>query len=223
MQAHATLKQASTVPAPLSDEQRLKQLRAQAKGNPDMAKEAAWELLRELQDESQFYRLPWLFAQGNGEAPAPDGDTEGMVMNLHGSFMMRTLDRAVRLGQLLGRIGWTGKTFNPTTGTGYNRVSTSTAIPARIAMPHYKLQKQGKELLGFDFHHRIDTSPVPPHLQVRAITYDEPSFKNPLILPKVRDEIVEIVPDVFLGRVVYRAKHGWDIVGYFALRYPFVR
>lgn len=223
MQAQATLKQASTVPAPVSDEQRLEQLRAQAGSNPDLAKEAAWALLGELQDESQFHRLPWLFAQGKGDADAPNGDTEGMVMNLHGSFLMRTLNRAVLLGQLLGRMGWTGKTFNPETGTGYNRVTASTYVPARLAMPHYKLQKQGRELLGFDFHHRIDTSPVAPHLQVRGITYDEPSFNNPLILPKVRDEIVEIVPDVFLGRVVYRAKHGWDIVGYFALRYPFVR
>ncbi len=219
----ATLKQASTVPAPLSDEQRLNNLRAQARTNPDLAKENAWELLKELQHKSQFHRLPWLFAQGNGAAEAPHGDTEGMVMNLHGSFLMRTLNNAVALGQLLGRIGWTGKTFNRETGTGYNRVTSSTLIPAILAMPHYKLHKQGKELLGFDFHHRVDTSPVAPHLQVRAITYDEPSFKNPLILPKVRDEIVEIVPDVFLGRVVYKVKHGWEVVGYFALRYPYVR
>ncbi|MCK5789886.1 MAG: hypothetical protein KAH34_03555 [Ketobacter sp.] len=219
----ATLKQASTVPAPISDEQRLKNLRAQAESHPELAKENAWELLKELQNESQFYRLPWLFAQGNGDAEAPNGDTEGMVMNLHGSFLMRTINSAVMLGQLLGRMGWTGKTFNRKTGTGYNRITASAYIPTKLAMPHYKLQKQGNELLGFDFHHRIDSSPVAPHLKVRAITYDEPSFKNPLILPKVRDEIVEIVPDVFLGRVVYKVKHGWDIVGYFALRYPYVR
>lgn len=223
MQAQAILKQASTVPAPVSDQQRLEQLRAQAKNTPDRAKAAAWALLGELQEPSRFHRLPWLFAQGNGAAEAPNGDTEGMVMNLHGSILMRTLNRAISLGQLLGRMGWTGKTFNPETGTGYNRVTASTYLPARIAMPHYRLKKQGRELLGFDFHHRIDTSPVAPHLQVRGITYDDPAFKNPLILPKVRDEIVEIVPDVFLGRVVYRAKHGWDVVGYFALRYPFVR
>ena len=41
--------------------------------------------------------------------------------------------------------------------------------------------------------------------------------------PKVRDEIVEMVPDVFLGRVLYKVKHGWDIVGYFAIRYPYIR
>ena len=219
----ATLKQASTIPAPVSDVERLKDLRAQAKSDPDAAKEAAWEFLKELQHASQFYRLPMLFAEGNGVAEAPNGDTEGMVMNLHGSALMRALNGAVTLGQLLGGIGWTGKTFNPKTGTGYNRVTSSALIATRILMPHYKLQKQGKELLGFDFHHRIDRSPVAPHLQVRAITYDEPSFKNPLILPKVRDEIVEMVPDVFLGRVLYKVKHGWDIIGYFAVRYPYLR
>lgn len=219
----ATLKQTSTVPAPVSDQARLADLRARAKSTPDAAKEATWDFLKELQDSSQFYRLPMLFAEGNGEAEAPNGDTEGMVMNLHGSSLMRTLNRAVMLGQFLGGMGWTGKTFNPRTGTGYNRVTSSTAIPAWLVMPHYRLQKQGKELLGFDFHHRIDRSPVAPHLQVRGITYDEPSFKNPLILPKVRDEIVEMVPDVFLGRVLYKVKHGWEIVGYFAIRYPYQR
>jgi hypothetical protein len=219
----ASLSQTSTIPAPLSDQQRLDQLRAQTKNDPAGAKESAWELIKELQKESEFYRLPWLFAQGNGAAEAPDGDTEGLVMNLHGSAMMTVLNTMIQLGQLLGGMGWTGKTFNRKTGTGYNRVTSSTSIPALLAMPHYKMKKQGKELFGFEFHHSIDTSPVPPHQQVRAITYDEPQFKNPLILPKVRDEIVEIVPDVFLGRIAYRVKHGWEVVGYFALRFPYKR
>ena len=217
----ATLKSTSTNSAPLSDQQRLDQLRAQARNDPAGAKESAWELIKELQNDSEFYRLPWLFAQGNGAAEAPNGATEGMVMNLHGSPMMTTLNKMIQIGQLLVGMGWTGKTFDRKTGKGYKRVTSSTYIPALLSMPHYKMKKQGKELLGFDFHHCIDTSPVPPHQQVRAITYDDPEFKNPLILPKVRDEIVEIVPDVFLGRVTYRVKHGWEVIGYFALRFPY--
>ncbi len=218
-----TLDQASAIPAPTSDQERLKELRELTTKRPEAGKQAAWEFLKELQEPSQFYRLPMLFAEGNGEAEAPNGDTEGMVMNLHGSALMRTINGAVLVGQFLGGMGWTGKTFNPETGTGYNRITRSATIPTRIVMPHYKLKKQGDELLGFDFHHRIDRSPVAPHLKVRAITYDEPAFKNPLILPKVRDEIVEMVPDVFLGRVLYKGKYGWDIVGYFAVRYPYQR
>ena len=80
----ATLKQTSTVPAPVSDQARLADLRARAKSTPDAAKEATWDFLKELQDSSQFYRLPMLFAEGNGEAEAPNGDTEGPKTALTG-------------------------------------------------------------------------------------------------------------------------------------------
>ena len=215
----ATVSQLSSASAPLSDTQRVKQLQELARSNPAAASQDAWSLFQELQAGSNHYRLPGLFAQG--AAPqAPDGDCEGIVMNLYGSPWLAGLDKMVRLGQKLGGIGWAGKTFDPKSGTGYNRLTRSSLIPARITMPHYSLRKQGRELLGFDFHHRIEPSPITPHQEVRAITYDDPQFKNPLVMPRVRDEIVEIAPDVYLGRALLKVKHGWEVVGYFGLRYP---
>lgn len=216
---HATATQPLSTDAPLPDGQRIEQLQALADSDLAAARADAWFLFQELQAGSEHYRLPGLFARGTAPQ-APDGDCEGIVMNLYGSAWLAGLDKMVRLGQKLGGIGWAGKTFDPKTGTGYNRLTRSSLIPAMITMPHYPLRKQGGELLGFDFHHRVEKSPISPHQEVRAITYDDPQFNNPLVMPRVRDEIVEIVQDVFLGRALLKVKHGWEVVGYFGLRYP---
>ncbi|MBA56620.1 MAG: hypothetical protein CMK89_19380 [Pseudomonadales bacterium] len=204
---------------PMSDQAYIAQLRKIAAKQPEQAKDLAWELFKELQKSDQQYRLPGVFAEGTAPE-SPHGDCEGINMNLYGAPWLRGMDMLVRLGQLLGGIGWTGKTFNAKTGTGYNRLTPSAKIAALLVMPHYKLRNINDELIGFDFYHSINNSPVAPNIPVRAITYDAPEFKNPLVLPKTRDEIVEIVPDVYLGRVLIRGTFGWKLSGYFGLRYP---
>jgi hypothetical protein len=141
-------------------------------------------------------------------------------MNLYGSLWLSGLDRLVRVGQLLGGMGWTGKSFDLKKGTGYNRLSASTRIPAFLTMPTYRFEKVNGELIGFHFFHSLETSPVPPYPQVRAIKYDAPEHANPLVLPRTRDELVEIIPDVYLGRALLRKGSDWQVVGYFGLRYP---
>ena len=210
---------ATQLSAPLSDQDYIKQLRAMAVKQPERAKTLAWELFKELQKPDQQYRLPGVFAEGT--APdSPQGDCEGINMNLFGTAWLRGMDMLVRLGQLMGGIGWAGKTFDADSGTGYNRLTPGAKIAALIAMPHYKLRSVNGELVGFDFYHCIDNSPLAPNIPVRAITYNAPEFNNPLVLPRTRDEIVEIVPDVYLGRVLLRNTFGWKLSGYFGLRYP---
>ncbi|MCA9576311.1 MAG: hypothetical protein R3B40_22980 [Polyangiales bacterium] len=202
-----------------SDEERLTRLRRLAETSPERSEREGWAWLQELCAPAAHYRLPWLFAQGTAPE-SPDGDCEGIVMNLHGSSWLVGLDRLVRLGQWLGGIGWTGKSFSATAGTGYNRLTKSSRIAATIALPRYAFRTQGDELIGFPFYHALESSPVAPHGMVRSITYDAPEHGNPLVLPRTRDELVEIVPGVYLGRALLRGRHGWDVVGYFGLRAP---
>lgn len=202
-----------------ADDARFARLKEWVKTQPELAKEDAWDWLQELQAPSEHHRLAGLFARG--EAPeGPDGDCEGIVMNLYGSLWLSGLDRLVRIGQLLGGMGWTGKSFDQASGTGYNRLSGSTRIPAFVTMPTYRFQRINGELIGFHFYHSLEPSPLPPHPQVRAIKYDAPEHANPLVLPRTRDELVEIVPDVYLGRALLRKGNDWQVVGYFGLRYP---
>lgn len=207
------------VDRPESDAERLQRLRAGVVHHPQRTKQEAWSWFRELQAPTQHYRLPWLFAQGTAPE-VPLGDCEGIVMNLHGSPWLVGLDRLVRLGQALGGIGWTGKSFGPVSGTGYNRLTSSSRLAAMLTMPRYKFTHSNRELIGFHFFHALESSPLPPHATVCAIKYDAPVHANPLVLPRTRDELVEIVPHVYLGRALLREDHGWRVVGFFGLRYP---
>lgn len=202
-----------------ADASRLKKIRERAVKDPAGAKVEAWAWLREVQQPSEHHRLHWLFAQGTAPE-APDGDCEGIVMNLYGELWLTALDRLVRLGQLLGGIGWAGKSFDPKTGTGYNRLTGSSRPFAFLTLPRYKFERINGELIGFHFYHSIEKSPIAPYGQVRSIRYDAPEHANPLVMPRTRDELVEIVPDVFLGRAALREKDGFKVVGYFGLRYP---
>lgn len=218
MTATATLSTSESL-APVSDQAYIKKLRTMAAKQPERAKALAWDLFKELQKPDQQYRLAGIFAEGTAPE-SPNGDCEGINMNLYGAPWLRGMDMLIKVGQLLGGIGWAGKTFNAEKGTGYNRLTPGAKIAAIIAMPHYKLRKINGELIGFDFYHSINNSPVAPNIPVRAITYDAPEFNNPLVLPRTRDEIVEIVPNVYLGRVLLRDQFGWKLSGYFGLRYP---
>lgn len=199
--------------------ERLARLRDLAITDPLRAADDAFGWLRDLRSPSRHGELPWLFAQGSAPE-APDGDCEGVVMQLTGSVWLTGLDRLVRLGQLLGGIGWTGKTFDADAGTGYNRLTSSSRLAAFVAMPTYRFERINGELTGFPFYHSVQESPAAPHGTVLAITYDAPEHHNPLVLPRTRDELVAVVPDVFLGRALLRSDDGWQVVGYFGLRAP---
>jgi hypothetical protein len=178
-----------------------------------------WSWFGELRSPARTDDLVWLFAQGRA-GEAPDGDCEGTVMELHGATWLSGLDAAVRMGRRLGGIGWTGKSFDAEHGTGYNRLTLTTFPVALIVMPTYRLRRADGELIGFDFHHRLEASPFPDRQQVRAITYDAPEHDNPLVLPRTRDEIVEVAPGVHLGRVLLKVGDAWQLIGHFGLRAP---
>ncbi len=204
---------------PETDNQRLQSLRQSAAINLEHAQQQTWAWLRELQASTEHYRLPGVFSQGT-PPESPDGDCEGIVMNLYGAAWLVAVDRMVRLGQWLGGIGWTGKTFDPVTGTGYNRLSPGSRIAALLVMPRYRFTRVKGELTGFRFFHGLEPSPLPPHATVRAIRYDAPEHANPLVLPRTRDELVELVPGIYLGRALVRSAYDWQVVGYFGLRAP---
>lgn len=201
--------------------QHLAWLRELAAKNPELAREEAWNWLNSFQSLATHHDLGWLFAQGSTPSPKlPQGDCEGAVLGLYGSVWLDGVDRLVRVGRLLGGIGWTGKTFDPKTGRGYNRLTSSSRIPMQLTMPAYRFQKIGNELIGFHFDHKIDVSPLSPEQKVRSISYANPADKNPLVLPRTRDELTEIIPHVYLGRALLCDKGIWRVVGYFALRQP---
>ena len=166
--------------------------------------------------------LAELFAQGDPPATL-DGDYEGRVLGLFGTRFLGFVDGLVRVGQTLGGIGWTGKSFDAETGTGFNRLTVTSRIPMFLAMPRYGFSRRDGELIGFHFDHRVESSPLPRDRPVHAVIYDNPAHANPLMLPRTRDELVELAPGVCLGRALLHDDDGWQVVAYFALREPIGR
>lgn len=199
---------------------RLHELQALAASNAAAAaRRRAWAWLNELDATREAARLDAIFRAGRTPENGPYGVCEGRVLGLFGTRFLSFVDVLVRAGQALGGIGWTGKTFDAD-GTGHNRLTTTARIPMFLAMPRYGFQRREGELTGFRFEHRVEPSPRDPDLVVRAVIYDNPAHANPLMLPRTRDELVEVVPDVYLGRALLREGATWDVVAYFALRHP---
>lgn len=196
---------------------RLTDLRELAERDPAAAREGAWQWLRELDSANDHEKLSWLFAQGTAPE-SPDGDTDGMMVGLLSGRPDITLAGWLQaIGTRLG-FGWTGKTFNRETGTGYNRLTSRSRIPMTVLCRGYRFRRHGAEVIGFDFDHRVEASAYDPTIEVRAIIYAAPEYRNPVPVDRTRDEIVEIVPGVHLGHALLQT--GGDIkrVGYFACR-----
>lgn len=199
--------------------ERLEQLRGIAADDPGRARQDAWQWLNEVRAPRDREQLAAIFALGTAPPPAsPSGDCEGRVLGLFGTPFLTFTDGMARLGQLLGGIGWTGKTFDAENGTGYNRLTPFSRVPMFFVMPRYRFRRVGGELAGFAFEHRIEPTPLGAEQEVRSITYANPEHGNPLMLPSTRDELVELVPDVYLGRALLQNEGEWRPVAYFALR-----
>jgi hypothetical protein len=77
------------------------------------------------------------------------------------------------------------------------------------------------ERAAFQFVSGPEPGKVRPRIPVLAIDY-RPITTNPrIIIRQIRDELVEVVPKTYLGRILFRVPRGPFInVGYFALRQP---
>jgi hypothetical protein len=117
---------------------------------------------------------------------------------------------------------WRGKTFGPETG--HNRLSPLAKYTLRAVAPRYRgMRRIGAEVAGFAFTHRIDTAAAAPFNQVRALDYSPAHYRNPSVrtfpIKRTRDEIVELLPGLYLGRALLTLPSGEvRLIAYFALR-----
>jgi len=183
------------------------------------AQNAAWDLFKQLgadvagDREGAGALLAELF--GYGTPSAPSGPTDGILV---APMIQPGLD--VGLRALTARwMPWSGKSFDPATQTGTNRLINSSKLPLKALFPSYKTRPaQDSGVLAFDFQTRVEQGAAEPAVDVLVIDY-EPVESNPdLIIRHIRDELVEIVPGTHLGRILYSTKSGYTNIGYFALK-----
>ncbi|MBF6355141.1 hypothetical protein IU449_11415 [Nocardia higoensis] len=182
--------------------------------DPRRAQELAWEWIRELGDADDRAALAELF--GHGVAEAPRTRTEGIPVGRMRHIPLEGIANAI----LAANCPWTGKTFHPG-GGGYNRVKWWAAPAVAVLNPRW-MRREGGQVTSFPFDTAVARGVVEPHVDVVAITYNRPEYHNPsgvALLADVIDELVQIVPGVYLGRATVPGPSGGHVLsGYFALR-----
>jgi hypothetical protein len=195
-------------------EQRVAELRATAESEPAAARDAAWLWIRELGEARDADTLAELFALGN-TPPALDGPTDGILVMLQ---IAPGLDQALGLISTV-QMPWLGKRFNAEAGTGDNRMTGSSRLVAKLLWPRYGMKSTDEGNAAFDFVTRVEAGKEDPETQVLVIDYDPVEDNPDHLIRKIRDELVEVVPGAYLGKVLHR--HGDDEyrnLGFFALR-----
>ncbi|MCV7366284.1 hypothetical protein CRI77_12080 [Mycolicibacterium duvalii] len=197
----------------------LAELRELAAHSPALARRLGWDYLRELGDRARHDQLAELFARG--EAPdGPYGAMEGLIVGkLFGIPEAHLANPLMKIDPT-----WRGKTFDHESGTGFNRLSPLGKYTLRAVAPLYGgLRRVGSEVLGYGFTHKIDTAAAEPFNAVRALDYSPSEYRNPSVrtfpIKRTRDEIVELLPRLYLGRALLTMPSGEvRLIAYFALR-----
>lgn len=211
--AHLVTEPASTAPA------LLKELRALSETAPALARKNTWELLERLSSDDRRSDISALWTHGYPPERI-DGALQGLIMG----SMWGTPETT--LGTLLTKIHptWVGKTFDHAAGTGFNRLAWFSRPAFLVIAAGYRaFNRNGKDIEGFRFNHSLETAAIAPYITVRALDYGVPEYNNPAVrtfpIARTRDEIVELVPGVFLGRALLTQPSGEVLtIAHFALR-----
>jgi hypothetical protein len=198
---------------------RLDDLREMAADDAVGAQIATWAWIQELGKRRQVEQLDELYKLGNPPRTL-DGPTEGILVV---PLIQGVFDRF--LNTVTGAwMPWLGKSFDSNANRGYNRLAPSARWPAKLLWPRYGTTDDGDARAAFEFETAIEPGKADPDVQVLKIDYG-PVESNPgRVIRQIRDELVELVPDTYLGKILWRSGEGaeesFSCIGYFALRQP---
>ena len=161
-------------------------------------------------------RFDELFRSGTAPNPVPDGFLAGRLL---GTSTWAWLDA---FGQRMAGLWmpWQGKSFSADASTGLNRFTPSARIPLKVVFPSYAPELAGPDRIdAFPFRTRIGPGALDPEVQVLKIDYDfeaNPDF----IIRRILDELVQLAPGRYLGKVLFRIGGRFHPIGFFSLRDP---
>lgn len=201
-------------------EGRLGRLRDAAKTRPVATAESAWVWITELAKRAktdsaaaaaecnELFRL--------GVPPTNlDGPTDGILVM---TTTNPAMDAAVRAVAGLW-MPWQGKRFHSDEGTGDNRMTRSSTVVSKLLWPLYSMRDAADGKLAFDFKTYVEAGKDDPDRQVMVIDYANVESNPRLAIRSVRDELVELVDGVYLGKILYKTgSDKFSNIGYFALR-----
>jgi hypothetical protein len=206
-------------PSPPEAERYVEALQGLSKANAEFARRATWNQIRLAGTRAgsrpgeAHETLNRIFRLGVPPNPALEGPMRGILVT-------PTIPRPADLGlRALASawMPWTGKRFDAATATGDNLLLASARPVARVLFPSYRLEPLDDGYAAFRFRTYVGPGRVDPDRETLKIDYD--SAENPrLLIRDILDELVQIVPGAYLGKVLLRRKDAWRLLGYFALQ-----
>ncbi|MUL65174.1 hypothetical protein BOO86_11915 [Mycobacterium sp. CBMA 234] len=201
---------------------RLEWLRRSASEGQAGAVDSAWSWIVELStladndSDSAEAQLNALFRLGTPPVDL-DGPTEGVLVMTTTNPALDTVTRAVTALWM----PWQGKRFDSEAGTGDNRLTRSTGLVGKLLWPLYSMRDAESGKLAFDFATYVEAGKDDPDRQVMVIDYANVESNPRLVIRSIRDELVELVPGVYLGKILFNTgSDRYSKIGYFALRTP---
>lgn len=111
---------------------------------------------------------------------------------------------------------WLGKTFDSDKMSGLNVLTPSARALMRFLWPSYEPERVlADRIEAFPFRNRVAPGEVDPGVDVLKIDYD--FHPNPALVRRILDELVEIDPGFYLGKILFRRHGSWMGIGYFTL------
>jgi hypothetical protein len=210
-------------PRPEEVEAYVAALQELAARNPLQARRHAWDQIRLAGTRATgpargeaHESLNRMFRLGGPPEPELDGPYRGMLVAppaLKGADpLLRAATRAW--------MPWVGKRFDAKTARGDNLLLRSARVPARLIWPAYRLEEaDSRHLSGFRFRTWTGPGEIDPGVDVLKIDYDSADNPRPLVRD-ILDELVQVVPGVYLGKVLLRRGGRPRPIGWFALEPP---
>lgn len=122
---------------------------------------------------------------------------------------------------LLGKrpVPWMGKSFEPTNHLGFNIFTPRGAALLKIMTPFYKRFRLNPDGNTDAYYFKTSTGTGFKDRSIETFKLDYDSPENPFLIRIILDEIVEIAPNEFLGKVHVKVFPGFfATIGFFGLR-----
>ncbi len=194
--------------------------RALAASDATSAAVAAWDRILELQELGKTDRktadaeLNELFRAG-GPVHGLDGPTDGILVLTTTTALTDAAFKALTSVWM----PWEGKRFDAESQTGDNRMTDQATVVSKVLWPLYSMKDSPAGKIAFDFETYVEPGKEDPDREVMVIDYADIKDNPRLLIRSIRDELVELVPGAYLGKVLYRLPtKSYAKLGYFALR-----
>lgn len=114
---------------------------------------------------------------------------------------------------------WLGKSFDNSNDLGFNIFTPAGAKMLKLMTPLYKRFSTNADGNTIAYYFKTRTAPALKDAPLNVIKLDYDSPENPFLIRIILDEIVEVAPERFLGKIHLKVLPGfYSTIGYFSLK-----